>query len=135
MPRKEARREVKQVRSIKRKGIKAQRVKPPISVWAIDAFIGDEEQNGKKENNKNKQKMNFQPNYPGIFGYLLEPVWIIPILLPPPLSPQDGYVAWMGHTLGASGMPGWEPQTCPEAAGRILLGVLGWGGCLGSIFG
>ena len=36
-------------RGKKRKGIKAQKVKFPTPSWAIDAFIGDEEQNGKQK--------------------------------------------------------------------------------------
>ena len=43
-------------RAKKRKGIEAQRVKPPNLFRAIDALIGDEEPNGKQEKKKKKKK-------------------------------------------------------------------------------
>ena len=40
----------RQVRRVKKKkGIEAQRAKPPTPIWAIEALIGNEEQNGKKK--------------------------------------------------------------------------------------
>ena len=42
-------------RCIKRKGIETQRVKHPTPSRAIDALIGDEEQNGKIENKKKEK--------------------------------------------------------------------------------
>ena len=46
-------------RAKKRKGIKAQRVKPPTTSWPTDALIGDEEQN------KNRRKRN-RERYPNL---------------------------------------------------------------------
>ena len=40
----------------KRKGIKTERVKPSTPSQAIDAHIGDEEQNGKQKKNKKKKR-------------------------------------------------------------------------------
>ena len=49
----------------KRKGIEAQRVKPPNPSREVDELIEDEEQNGRQERKK-KQRVGLQPNYPGI---------------------------------------------------------------------
>ena len=40
----------------KRKGVEAQRVKPPTPPWAIDALAGDEEQKGKQKRTKRKKQ-------------------------------------------------------------------------------
>ena len=60
----------------KKKGIKAQRAKPPTlpHTLAIDALIRDEEQNGRQ---KKKKGAKPQPNYPGPFGRLPLPAGII----------------------------------------------------------
>ena len=56
----------------KRKETEEQRVKHPTSSRAIDALIGDEEQNGKLKRTKTKkQGAGSQPSYPGPFGRLL----------------------------------------------------------------
>ena len=62
----------------KRKGIEAQRMKHPTPSRAIDAIIGDEEQNGKQKRPKRKkQGTGPQPNYPGLFSRLLHRAGII----------------------------------------------------------
>ena len=48
----------------KRKGIEAHRVKHPTPSQATDALIGDEEQNGKPEENKNKETGSGSPTQP-----------------------------------------------------------------------
>ena len=53
-------------RTKKKKGIKAQRAKPPTQTRAFDALIGDEEQNGKqkkeeKERNRDWTRNSFYP--------------------------------------------------------------------------
>ena len=58
----------------KKKDIEVKRVKNLTTTWVMDALIGDEEQAGKM---KRKQRMGTQPCYPGPFGRLLRPTWII----------------------------------------------------------
>ena len=45
----------------KRKGIEAQRVKPSTPSWAIDALIGEEEQNGNRKNKETERDTNQAP--------------------------------------------------------------------------
>ena len=72
---KEEEKQVQVRRGKKRKGIAAERGKHPTPSRAIDALIGDEEQNGKQKKTKGKkQGVGPQPSYPGPFGYLLQPV-------------------------------------------------------------
>ena len=61
----------------KRKGIEAQSVKPTTPYQATDAFIRDEEQNGKHENKKKETGSFSQPSYPGPFSHLLRRARII----------------------------------------------------------
>ena len=45
---------------MKKKGVEAQRVKPYTPTRAVDAFIGEEEQNGKQERRKgNIEQLHF----------------------------------------------------------------------------
>ena len=83
MIRKEQRRE----RSEDKNG-SGQRAKPSIPTLAIDALIGEEEQNEIQK----KQRPGSKANYPGPFGRLLRPSWTYsgPILKPPPLPPTGG---------------------------------------------
>ena len=62
-------------KSLERKGIEAQRAKPPTPTRAIDELIGDEEQN-EKTRKRNKQHADPQPSYRGPVGGLLRPVGI-----------------------------------------------------------
>ena len=61
----------------KRKWIEAQRVKHPTSSRATDALIGDEEQNGKQQKEKEKQGVGPQTSNPGPFSHLLRHTGII----------------------------------------------------------
>ena len=56
----------------KKKGMKAQRVKPPTSCHTINALIGDEEQNGnqKKRRKRKKEGEGSEPSYFGPFVHL-----------------------------------------------------------------
>ena len=54
----------------KKKGIKAQRAKPPNPTGAIDALTGNEEQKKTEEKKTKKKKeinLGAQPSYPGPF--------------------------------------------------------------------
>ena len=64
MPRIRDKKEREGRRAKKKKGIKAQRVKPPTLTWGIDALIRDEKQNIKLKK-KNKKGASPQPSYPG----------------------------------------------------------------------
>ena len=62
----------------RRKNGSGQRGKPSTPTQAIDALIGEEEQNGKqKEEQKKKQGAGPQPSCLGLFAHLLRPSWII----------------------------------------------------------
>ena len=52
----------------KRKGIEVQRIEHPTPSWAIDALIGDEEQNGKREQ---KERNREQIPNPASLGHLV----------------------------------------------------------------
>ena len=58
---------------------RGQKAKPPTPTQAIDALIGDEEQNGKQKKVKKRKKQGTgpQPSYPGPFGRLLRRAGII----------------------------------------------------------
>ena len=44
-------------RAKEKKGVEAQKVKPPTPILAIDALIGDEEQNENRKKNKKKERV------------------------------------------------------------------------------
>ena len=69
----------RKVRGIKKsKGIEALKVKHPTSSQAVDAIIGDEEQNGKeKKTKRKKQGMGSHPSCRGPYSRLLRRAGII----------------------------------------------------------
>ena len=52
----------------KRKEIEAQNPKHPTRSRAADVLIGDEEQDGKRKEQRKKEGAGSQPSYPGLFG-------------------------------------------------------------------
>ena len=72
----------------KRKGIKAQRVKPSTKVWVTDALRGEKEQNGKQKENKRKETGSGSPSWlpPDhlVASYDPHGSYIGPILTAPP---------------------------------------------------
>ena len=69
------REEVKKTeRTKKKKGCNRQKAKIPTPIRKIDALIGFEEQNRKQMKEKRARP---QTSYPGPFGRLLRPAWII----------------------------------------------------------
>ena len=77
-------------RAKKKKGCKGQRMEPPTPTRAMNAFIGNEEQNGKQ-----KEKQGMGPTLDHMLGsYSPHGSYSEPILKPPPhsgSSTYDGY--------------------------------------------
>ena len=60
-------------RAKERKGIGAQRAKPPTPTRVNDALIGDKEQKEKQKNKKKETGRGPQPSYPGPLGRSYDP--------------------------------------------------------------
>ena len=73
-------------RGKKRKGVEAQRVRSPTSIRAIDALIGDEEQNGKESKEKKKETATLDLSFA---SYDPQGSHVEPILLTAPPAFQD----------------------------------------------